>query len=143
METRLKNMPINDERRLGFDNPEDLRMRFEQYPLDKDFVDWVRNNGYKIYYNYALLSGQGRICFARRLIEVGFGEEGTDSQEVNLSLLHELVHISVPDSRLSTFHRRSKIYGEYERVIENVAEKLLGLEGFLDYVKKTVPNILD
>ena len=134
---RLKGIPVQDERRLKFRGPKELKKRFEQYPLDRNFVDWVRDIGYKISYDKSLFPC---VSFEKRII---FNERFED-----ISLLHELVHISVPDHRLmfrylGRCNLGNKIYEKYEEVIEEVAEKLLGLEGFVDYVERTIPNALD
>src|SRR3989338_3154041 len=136
---RLEGIPIHHERRLKFRGPKELKKRFEQYPLDRDFVDWVRGVGYKISYGKVLFSC---VSFEEKMIII---TDFVKPEEYNAHLLHELVHISVPDHRLmfrylGRCNLGNKIYGRYEEVIEEVAEKLLGLEGFVDYVKRTIPN---
>lgn len=120
--------PIHNKRRLTFGSPEELKKILQDYPLTKDFVDWVVEQGFKIIYQSDWRAGNGLVSWGSRQIMVG--SQGKTCL-IDKTLVHELIHISVPgnhDPRES-----------HEEAIDQIADIYLNDSGFMKYLKKKIP----
>jgi len=159
LELKIGVAPLHDERRLCFSKPEDLREVLKKYPLDKGFIDYVRDNGFKIFYEKDIPVGYGAVVYYSKELEelghhshiicLGIGNRGNidnkgelsedEKKLIDLTLIHELVHIAIPDWRLTWRCQVPFIYKMFDKVIDEIAEEYLKDKDFLDYVKKTIP----
>lgn len=159
LEFKIGIAPLHDERRLCFSEPEDLRKVLKKYPLDKGFIDYIRDNGFKIVYEKNIPVGYGAVVYySKELEELGYHGHiiylgishswnidnkcdlsGDEKKLIDLSLMHELIHVAIPDWRLTWRCQVPFIYKIFDKVIDEIAEQYLKDKDFLDYVKKTIP----
>ncbi|MBS3079503.1 hypothetical protein J4218_05250 [Candidatus Pacearchaeota archaeon] len=140
LENVVKNAPVHDVRRLSFSSPEELKEIFIKFPLDREFVDWMVSNDFVLWYRPDWGVGLGRILHGyitdgKRVIEVGMNGNDFLGGEVDLTILHELIHVAIPDIRLGLWFGR-----KYEGVIDEIAQGYLHRDGFLDYIREYIPS---
>jgi hypothetical protein len=129
---------VYDEKRSDFEDPEGLEKMLRALPLDKKFIDWVVDDQeYIIIYMPDWNSGKGLMCFNPPRIWLGNNGE---SRLIDLTLAHELIHISVPDKRLYSHVCGDSLYKKYEEVIDRLAETYVQDIAFLDYAKEKIPS---
>ena len=121
--------PIYNKR--GFHSPEDLKESFCRFPLDKQFIDWVAKQGFKIVYDSSWKEGTANVWWSLR--QIIMSPHGGDAL-VNLTLVHELVHIAVP----------GRFLGEkkYEKIIDEIAEDHIKNLEFMNYIKAKIPVLV-
>ncbi len=126
--------PIHNERRLTFSSPEGLkRILLQDYPLTKEFIDWVVEQGFKIIYQPDLKEGNGLVFGGwgpRERREIWVSSQGKASLKDKV-LVHELIHISVPGN-----HEPRE---DYEKTIDQIADIYLNDSEFMKYLKKKMP----
>ncbi len=123
--------PIYDERMQRFYSPADFKEIFRQHPLDRKFIDWVAEQGFKIVYISDWREGNGAVWWGLR--QIALSSHGQD-RIVNLTLIHELIHIAVPGN-YGNYDQR------YEEAIDEIAENYVNDIEFLDYIKRKIPII--
>lgn len=116
-------IPVHNKKRLEVNSPKELEQRLEEYPLNKDFIDWVVNLGYTI--SYVDMIPQGGTSFYTREIFIREHQKPPVTQD--FVLMHELIHIAVP-----TLNKR------HEYAIDRVAARLMKNEELIEYIKKTI-----
>ncbi|MEK6862349.1 MAG: hypothetical protein AABY07_10390 [Nanoarchaeota archaeon] len=122
-----KNHPVHNKKRLEFSSPKGLEQKLQEYPLNKGFIDWVVNLGYKI--RYLDMLPAGGTSFDTREIFIRVYQKPLVSHD--LVLVHELIHISVP---IESIDRVKK----YEYVIDKIAKRYAKDKEFMDYIKKSI-----
>ena len=136
----MEDIPVHDKRRLNFSSPSDLEYTLRKFPLDRNFVDWVCRQGYRIVYHSDWKAGEGKIYKFPGKIHLGISGKST---LIDLALAHELIHISVPDERLSSigynFLCNHKQLAEYEKIIDKLAEQYAQDIHFINYAKQIIP----
>lgn len=130
-------------RRFKFNSPEKLKELFTQYPLDKNFIDWVYNLGFKIFYNQEMHKGGGCVNWDDKLIVVSTKSE--DSRLIKLITVHELVHIaSGNEIEMELYNsppeKHLDLYDGYEKAIDDIAEEHLNNKVFMEYMESRLPR---
>lgn len=126
--------PVHDKRRLKFSSPEGLKKVLQRFPLNKEFIDWVVEQGFKIEYRSDWREGRGAVWWGLKRIVVSSQGE-TDL--MNKTLVHELIHISVPGIPSPWDAWISQI--PYEEMIDQIAEIYLNDLEFMEYLKEKIP----
>lgn len=125
--------PIQHPERLRFGTPEQLIRIFEFYPMDEDFLKWVRGQGYIIKLDHD--SACGAVYPSLKWIIVGT----KDSSIVDLILGHELVHVALSNNcgmRDDCWTPNGK---KYMDTIDSIAERHLRIPGWIDLVRRIIP----
>lgn len=123
------NFRVHDKRRLKFSSPEGLKEKLIEYPLTRDFIDSIANQGFKICYRNDDFGSLGVVNYGIKEIWINAHKRPT---EIDLTLVHELIHLAVSFSPI--------IYEsiEYEKIIDKIAEVYTKDKDFMDYIKKTI-----
>jgi len=141
----MVDVPVHDPRRRNFTDPESFRDVFKKYPLDKEFVDWVAEQGYEIVYTSEDNLGCGDVYVDPRKIVIGIHPRvdpnlNIDPNLVDLVVVHELIHIAAPDKRMERFNRQGvQIYNPFEKVIDEIAAQYTQDQEFMQHVTSTIP----
>ncbi|MBR9691722.1 hypothetical protein GOV06_02955 [Candidatus Woesearchaeota archaeon] len=142
----VKGAAVYDERRLKFTNPEDFKQIMRECPLDKEFIDWVVTQGYKIRYHSKWSKGKGRIFTYPLQGTIHVSTNNGDNHNLtDLILVHEFVHIAVPDERLGLclwiYNRNNiNILNQYEEAIDEIAKEIVQDTDFMSYLKENIPS---
>jgi len=140
-ELQERNVLYHKKERLNFNSSETFRQRLEEYPLDRDFVDWAVKEGYIVIYEMEEYL-DGEADFRRRLIKViGLGTVPFDALEFVLA--HELIHVSTPNLITGEEGKRfghSKKGIVYEDIINEFAEKYVSNRPFMNYIHQIIPR---
>ncbi len=129
------NFPDHIRRRLQFSSPEGLKKLFRLFPLDKDFIDWVVGQGFKIVYRKSFSDGMGSVSWVSR--EINVSPKG-DSKLVNLVKVHELVHIALT-REINIGGLSLKEYEEYEKAIDEIAMSHINNSELMLYLDAKLP----
>jgi hypothetical protein len=118
-------------------NPEELKTIVPRhYPLTKEFIDWVVEQGFKISYFPDWREGVGAVWWGLRRIALSpKGEQGL----IDKVLVHELIHIAIPGVPGSLARLREK--ERCEEVIDAIADIYLDDPELMEYIKKTIPVV--
>ena len=128
--------PVHDKRRLSFYSPESMITAFLSFSLNKNFIDWVVNQGFKVTYQDTWKPGEGSVWWSLKKINVS--SKGSPDL-VDLTLMHELVEVAL--SQNITFAYESiDNQKKYEESIDKIARQHLKDKEFLDYIKRKLPN---
>lgn len=137
----MQDVPVHNWKRIHFSSPRHLERLLSEFPLDNEFIDWAADHGYSIVYRRDWDSGRGSVNGYPG--EIHLGVKGPD-RLVELALAHELVHISVPDSRLdgAGYWRIffNKEWSQYEEIIDQFAGTYAHDPSFIEYAKKRLPS---
>lgn len=136
-----KNVPVYDPILHEFETPEQFKTILDDFLFTREFIDWVAENGYYIVNSYprekprALAS----VYLDTRRIVIR-----TRKKEIRkLALVHELIHVAVPDNRLAWGYILSiefnKTLGAYEDVIEQAAVRFSQDEELVAYAQEKIP----
>lgn len=123
--------PVHDGRRFRFSSPEELKkILLQYYPLTREFIDWVNEQGFRMVYWADWKEGTGSVWWGLR--QIGVSSKG-EAHLIDKTLVHEIIHISVPGH-----HEPER---EYEEAIDEVAEVYLTNQEFMDYLKRKIPTM--
>lgn len=125
---------VHDERRLKWHSPEGLKEILKRFPLTKEFVDWVAEQGFKVVYDFSWKEGNGAVFDGLRRIMVS---PNGSREIIDLTLVHELIHIAAVPGKIFRFTQRE--YEEYEKVIDEIAKEYMKDSEFMSYVREKIP----
>jgi hypothetical protein len=128
--------PVHDKRRLRFRSPEQMKQIFLEFPLNKEFVDWVVKLGFKVAYAENWKPDSGAVWWSLNKIIVSSG--GNRDLE-DLVLMHELIHIGLSENISFTYMGLPGLEA-YERAIDEIAKHHLKDKNLLDYIKIKLPT---
>lgn len=165
-ELRDGNIPYHKVERLDFDSPETFRRRLQEYPLDKDFIDWVKDNGWVVKYDYLFDGGLANFKTKRILVgtlsgcmdnedrrtaicylenEKGYVKDWSiiDFENLELILMHELIHVAVPNLKTAEMVFDYTPEGKvYEGIITEEARTYIPNRELMKYIHSMIPHQL-
>jgi len=133
-----ENYPYHIRRRLGFNSPEQFRKLFELFPLNSEFIDWVVEQGFKIFYKDNFYAGMG--CTDWQNKEIWISPKG-DSKLIRLVKVHELIHVALVGTKFKT--RTMDEQEKYEKTIDEIAQKYVDNEEFIRSMETRIPHITE
>ncbi len=128
--------PVHDKRRLRFNSPEGMIHAFRRFPLNKDFIDWVVDQGYRLVYSPYFKGGEGAVPGgkSKSIFISPYGSQDT----IDLVIMHELVHVA--HSKDINWECGSDEAEKYDSAIEEIAKDYVKDKAFLAYIKRKIPS---
>lgn len=137
-------VPLYNPELHKFNNPQEFREILKGFTFTREFVDWVAEKGYRVIYKRPKTKPRATasVYFDTKLIVVRSPYKHIKRQ----SLAHELIHIAIPDKRLSMdigIYTRHTIgtFWDYEAVIEERSVELAKDDAMMKYIEAKIPVV--
>lgn len=134
---------------LNFKDPLDFKTLLGRFPLDLGFVSWSVENNVRVLYDSELpkdYTGLVTLVFNPEIRKTRPNSgliricPSLDPEEKDLVLVHELIHIAIPDQRLCFPNCWSLFqYKQYEKAIDDCSRDHIKNRTFFDYLKNSIP----
>ncbi len=116
-------------------SPKELKaLVLQYYPITREFINWVAEQGFEISYFLDWREGTGAVWWSLRRIAVSSQGE---QKIIDQTLLHEIVHITIPGvpNGWGWWGEDKKI----EEAIDEIADTYLEDSELVEYIKKKIP----